>query len=107
MAMVERLIPFISLERAKSRIVIKADVKSKKYGEIIPAYTASVLVEVNGTLVANALTLADVGLTNNPAGEIDAAGRQLVPVIITGPTDELIDANPTGYILIPIRPCRD
>jgi hypothetical protein len=99
--------PLYFFGTTKSRIVIKADVKSKKFGEIIPPNTASVLVEVNGTLVANQLTLADVGLTNNPDGEVDASGRDLVPVIISGPTDELIAANPTGYILIPSHATTD
>ncbi len=93
--------PLFFFGTTKTRVVIKADVKSKKYGEKIPAYTASVLKDVSGTLVPNSLTLADVGLTNNPAGETDGSGRQLVPVVISGPTNELIDANATGYILIP------
>lgn len=93
--------PLYFFGTTKSRVVVKADVKSKKYGEKIPHYTASVLVEVNGNLLANYLTLADVGLTNNPAGEIDASGRNLVPVMISGPTNDLIDVNMTGYVLIP------
>ena len=93
--------PFYFFGTTKSRIVVKVENKTKKFGEIIPSNTASVLVEVNGSLVANTLTLANVGLTLNPAGETDASGRLLVPLIISGPTDELIDANPTGYILIP------
>ncbi len=99
--------PYYFFGTTKSRIVVKVDNKTKKFGEIIPSNTASVLVEVNGSLVANSLTLADVGLTINPAGETDPSGRQLVPVVISGPTDELIDANPTGYILIPSHAATD
>ena len=84
----------------KTKIVIKPDTKTKKFGEPIPEFTASVLVDVNGTLIADSLTLADVGLTNDPDGET-VNGRALVPVVIEGPTADLTPVNLSGYILIP------
>jgi len=85
----------------KTKIVIKAENKSKLFGEELPQYTAQVLVNVGGTLVADSLSLEDVGLTNNPVGYTDSTGRQIVPVHFECPATSLSPVRPTGYIIIP------
>ncbi|HJW15868.1 MAG TPA: S8 family serine peptidase, partial [Flavisolibacter sp.] len=47
----------------KRNITIKADNKSKKYGEVFPSFTATILVD-NDSLQHTNLSLEDLGLTN-------------------------------------------
>ncbi|MFC0775973.1 MBG domain-containing protein [Terrimonas alba] len=55
------IIQFFSL--AKKAITVAADPKTKKYGEQLPAFTSTILVD-NVPLAQSGLTLEDIGLEN-------------------------------------------
>jgi len=64
----------------KKTIAIRADNQTKKYGQIVEPFTASVYELAGGAWVlSTTLTLEEVGLTLDPVDE----GSDLVPLILT------------------------
>ena len=91
-------------------IFIRAIDVTKKYGEFVPEFEATVYVLAGGQWIAgedfisaefpNGITLADVGLTNEDQPQQDALGRTLIPVQFTSPISTLGSLSNFGRYLI-------
>ncbi len=91
-------------------IFVRAIDVTKKYGEIVPEFEATVYVLVENEWIPGAdftsaaypdgITLGDVGLTNEDLSHADSLGRTLIPVQFTSPITTFGSLSNVGRYLI-------
>ncbi|MEY4931653.1 MAG: hypothetical protein RI909_2377, partial [Bacteroidota bacterium] len=102
--------PRYFFEIEKRQIFVRAKDATKKYGEVVPDFEATVYVLVDGIWTKgeeviseeypNGILLADVGLTNADQPVTDGAGRILIPVQLTSNITGSL-SNVGRYLIIP------